>query len=255
LYANYSLHYVGGVPGEMLSADYFGAFAEAVAGLVGASDAPPKDGETAAPPFVGILSNGTSADVNNVDWFNGVKPKMPFEQIRLVAQSVAASAAAAYKRIDFRDDVTLAAAREEIKLGVRKPTSEELERAKGILEKAKGREPGGIDEIYARETMMMNDFPDQVPLWIQTLRVGELGVAAIPCEVFVEIGLAVRETSPLKPAFTVSLANGYNGYLPTVRQHGLGGYETWRAKSSYLEVDAEPKIRATIDRLFHKIAP
>ena len=62
--------------------------------------------------------------------------------------------------------------------------------------------------------------------------------SAIPCEVFVEIGLEIKAKSPLKPTFTIELANGYNGYLPTPEQHALGGYETWRARSSYLEVDA-----------------
>ena len=70
--------------------------------------------------------------------------------------------------------------------------------------------------------------------------------AAIPCEVFVEIGLELKSKSPAKPLFTVSLANGYNGYLPTPDQHKLGGYETWRARSSYLEPDASPKIVAKL---------
>ena len=73
-----------------------------------------------------------------------------------------------------------------------------------------------------------------------------LGIVAIPCEMFVEIGLELKQKSPLQPAFIIELANGYNGYLPTVEQHKLGGYETWRARSSYLEVEAAPKI---VDRL------
>jgi hypothetical protein len=40
----------------------------------------------------------------------------------------------------------------------------------------------------------------------------------------------------------ISIANGYNGYLPTPEQHKLGGYETWRAKSSFLEKQAAPKM-------------
>ena len=63
---------------------------------------------------------------------------------------------------------------------------------------------------------------------------------------FAEIGLEIKKKSPLKPTFTIELANGYNGYLPTPEQHKLGGYETWRARSSYLEVDASTKITATL---------
>jgi hypothetical protein len=88
---------------------------------------------------------------------------------------------------------------------------------------------------------------------LQALRVGELGICAIPCEVFVEIGLELRKQSPLKPTFTIELANGYNGYLPTPAQHKLGGYETWRARSSYLEVEAATAITRTMVGLLKKV--
>ena len=51
----------------------------------------------------------------------------------------------------------------------------------------------------------------------------------------------------------IELANGYNGYLPTPQQHGWGGYETWRAKSSYLEVDASVKMIAAFKELFGEL--
>jgi neutral ceramidase len=41
--------------------------------------------------------------------------------------------------------------------------------------------------------------------------------------------------------------------LPTPEHHKLGGYETWRARSSYLEVDASTKISNVIFDLLHKL--
>ena len=49
----------------------------------------------------------------------------------------------------------------------------------------------------------------------------------------------------MPPGLTIALANGCYGYCPTVEGHQQGGYETWRAKSSFLEVDAAPKIVAS----------
>src|SRR5207248_960564 len=107
--------------------------------------------------------------------------------------------------------------------------------------------------VYARETVLLAKYPDTVPVRLQALRVVDLGVAAIPCEVFTEIGLAIKKASPLKPTFTVSLANGYNGYLPTPAQHALGGYETWRARSSYLDVNASEAITKTVLELLGEV--
>ena len=124
------------------------------------------------------------------------------------------------------------------------------------LEKAERRNGQLIpwtSDIYARETVLLSEYPREVPIILQTLRIGDLGIAAIPCEVFVEIGLELKRKSPLQPTFTIELANGYNGYLPTPEQHRLGGYETWRARSSYLETEASTKIARTILDLFEQI--
>ncbi len=77
---------------------------------------------------------------------------------------------------------------------------------------------------------------------------------AIPCEVFAEIGLELKRRSPLRPTFTIDLANGYNGYLPSSEQHALGGYETWRATSSYLEVQASRKMTEALLEMLAEVA-
>jgi hypothetical protein len=122
----------------------------------------------------------------------------------------------------------------------------EVARARDILAQAKGPVLTTLPEVYARETVLLAEYPAEVPVILQALRVGDLAIAAIPCEVFADIGLELKRRSPLRPAFVISLANGYHGYLPTPEHHALGGYETWRARSSYLEVEASRKITARL---------
>ena len=201
------------------------------------------------------MSNATSADANNVDFGSAALKAGPGERIRVVAESVSARAAEAYKTIEFTRDLTLAAATKDIRLGVRKPTAKDRERARRILDEQKDKKVlTGSAAVYARETVLMADYPETVPVTLQALRIGDIGIAAIPCEVFAEIGLAIKKSSPIKNTFTIELANGYNGYLPTPAQHALGGYETWRARSSYLEVSASDKIAATIQDLLKTVA-
>ncbi len=244
LLANYSLHYVGDLPA--LSADYFGVFAERIAAKLAKPDQDPA--------FVGILSNGTSGDVNNVDFKNAPLKSQPGERCRTVAEVVATAAKKAHDAAKFRGGITLAAAEREIELKVRKPTAEELKRANEILEKAGNRVLNTPDEVYARETILIAKYPDAVKLKLQAFRIGDLGIVAIPCEVFTEIGLMIKAKSPLPQTFTIELANGYNGYLPTPAQHDLGGYETWRARSSYLEVKASDTIGKVVLELLGKVA-
>jgi neutral ceramidase len=244
--ANYALHYVGGVPDQTLSSDYFGAFARHLARILGA--------EGLQPPFVAILSNGASGDINNVNFFEGQAPRKPLEQMELVAEDVARSVVAAYRRVEYVDWAPLAVAEAELELGVRKPRPEELQKARQLLAQS-GRPPyRSLEAIYAKETVDLGSYPDRVRMRLQAYRVGDVGIATSPCETFVETGLHVKRESPFPVTFLIALANGYNGYLPPVEHHKLGGYETWRAKSSYLEVQAEPKVRATLVELLRKVA-
>lgn len=236
--ANYSLHYVGGGRSGEISADYYGMFADRMKEMLGAG--------WQDPPFVAMMSNGTSGDINNINFRTAHPPLLPYGRMNLVANLLASEAYKVIQKIQYHNWVSLDSDQKEISLAVRRPTAKEVKRAKEIMSRAKG--PGMVtrDEVYARETVLIADYPEKVPVILQAFRIGDLAITAIPCEVFVEIGLELKQKSPFKPSFNIELANGYNGYLPTPAHHKLGGYETWRARSSYLEVNASEKITETL---------
>jgi neutral ceramidase len=241
LLANYALHYVGGVGPGHVSADYFGVFADRVQQLLGA--------DRQSPPFVGMMTNGASGDVNNINFRTPGPALPPYEKMRQVAYRVAAEALRTQQGIRHRTDVSLAAAETVLRLGVRKGSPADLARAREIVAGAGSTPLRTAEQVFARETLLLDEYPDQVSITLQALRVGDLVLYAIPCEVFVQIGLDLKQRSPLRPAVIISLANGYHGYLPTPEHHQLGGYETWRARSSYLEAGASPRIVAALVRL------
>jgi neutral ceramidase len=206
------------------------------------------------PPFVGIMSNATSGNINNVDYGTGPRPpRGALEQSGVVATSVADAAWKALQTMEHKPWVALAAAQREIELGVRRPSEAELKRAKELLAKAGPGPYGKLAEVYARESILLADYPSNVKVLLQAIRIGDMSLVSSPCETFAETGLAIKAASPFKPTFVVELANGYNGYLPTPEQHAWGGYETWRARSSYLAVDAEPKLRSTLLELLGEL--
>ena len=241
LFANYSLHYVGDMPA--LSADYFSLFADSVASKL-----------KAGPDFVAALSNGTSGDVNNINFKEEAKKAEPGERSRLVADAVATATVKAIEKAEHDSRIRLKSVTREIEIGVRKPSPAELQRAGEILEKAKNRDLKGSDEVYARETVLLAKYPNTVKAQLQVMVIDNCAIVAIPCEVFTEIGLRIKkDISVYKTCCVVSLANGYYGYLPTPAQHALGGYETWRARSSFLEVEASVKIEKAISELMKEV--
>ena len=238
LVSNYSTHYAGSQP---ISADYFAVFCAEIEQRIGA--------EKLDPPFVAMLSHGTSGDANCHDF---TKPRREFDRFT-VGRDVAEAAFQAYQTIQYYDWVPLAVEEARLTLKVRKPTAAEVEEARPVFESLPDGKPRTWPEIYARETIILDQWPDTRTITLQAVRIGQLGITAMPNEVYGSTGLWLKADSPLKPTFNVSLANGYAGYLPPPDQHKLGGYTTWRARSSCLEEEAEPKIVARLLELLHTV--
>ena len=220
--ANYALHYVG-APGHMISADYFGLFAEELQ-------------RTAGTEFVAMLSNGCSGDINNINVHQPLTDRRPFAQTRKVARIVAAEVWRTWQTTPMHDDLGLSAAQTEITCGIRKPTSTEL--AEYEAKWANASDDPTVDELYARERIIVNGWEDTRTTPIQAFRIGDCGVVALTGEIFCQFGIDLKAASPLKPTFIIELANDYTGYVPTPIGHEHGGYETWLARSSYLAPDA-----------------
>jgi len=140
----------------------------------------------------------------------------------------------------------------ELRLRNRRPSPEQLRFARAALEEKDESKLPRNAKAYAERAIRLNEGPEFTDLKLQALRVGDLGIAAIPCEVFTEIGITLKELSPFRPAFTIELANGHYGYLPTPRHFALGGYETWLGTNT-LEPEASVKITRTLLDLFGKL--
>jgi len=246
LLANYSLHYVGGVGKGEISSDYFGIFSNEIGGVIGAD--PKQD-----PPFVGMLSNGTSGDINNINFREGGARKEPYEKMTEVADLVARRVKEVYGKVKYHDWVPLGVANRDLTLKVRKPDRSMQDYFAEVLARPEGAEKFHRYETnYAERVKNLLDGPDEYVVPLQAIRIGELGIAAIPFETFVEIGLEIKERSPFDDTFTIELANDYRGYLPTPEQHKLGGYETWMGTNK-VELEASVKITRTILELLQEL--
>lgn len=245
LLANYSLHYVGGTGRNHISADYFAMFCDRIQELL--------DADRLQPSFVAAMSNGTSGNINNNDYSKPRKRRQRYEQMRLVADQCAEAVFAQYGKLQWHDWVPLGMRQQELELGVRKPTPAQLAHAKKVLADPDHRDEFPHERNYARKAIQLLNSPDTVSIILQAVRIGELGISAIPFEVFTETGLELKAANPFKSSFTMELANGGYGYLPTPEQHRLGGYETWLGTSK-VEVRATVKIVDTLLEMFAELA-
>jgi neutral ceramidase len=192
--------------------------------------------------------------VNNINFRGPAEKRAPYEKMKIVAHDLANEVFRVQKTLKYAEWVALNAAQSELTLKVRRATPEMMANARKVLAKpdtAKLNHP--LERIYAeRLVQMAEEWPDQVDVPLQAFRIGDLGIAAIPFETFTETGLEIKSISPVKPIFTIELANGSYGYLPTPEQHAVGGYETW-ITTNKVQTDATRLIVKELMNLFSTI--
>lgn len=243
LLANYSLHYVGGVPRNHISADYFAVFADRIQELLGA--------DRQNPPFVGIMTNGTSGNVTNNNFGGPIEKNPAYKKMKIVAEDVAREVFRIENKIKYYNWVALDAVCNEITLKVRKPDENLIKRSKDVLNRPDSIKPiHNLEKSYAGIALNMLKWPDYINVVLQTFRIGSLGIAAIPFETFAETGIEIKGKSPFETTFTIGLANGTYGYLPTPENHELGGYETWIGTNK-VEKEASLKIVENVIESFN----
>ncbi len=253
LLANYSLHYVGDWAPGTITADYFGLFATQLSTFLGAGD-----------EFIGIMTNGTSGEVNILDFLQPDRyPMGPLEKSKAIAVDIAQKLVRSLKDITWETRPALYALYEQLPVTVRRPSPVELEEAgkivaetdyaKLVLKDSHTGNEDGFKRIYAREQVLLDRYPWMILFPIQVIKIGPVILGGLGGEFFSETGLWLKHKLKGQRYFTVCLANGYVGYVPPRHEMELGGYETWRCRTSFLEEDAEEKIKWTLLRLVRAI--
>jgi hypothetical protein len=173
--------------------------------------------------------------------------------MREVAYRCADKVMEVHRGMKFHDHVTLDSVQRTLTLELRRPTPEMVEWAKQV--KAKKIKPQKVSPYTGASTILAwasPDRPQTLDVVLQTHRIGGVAIAAMPFEVFVEIGLELKKRSPIQPMFGIELANGSYGYLPTPEQHKLGGYETWLGVN-HVEFNASRKMTEALIEMLREL--
>jgi neutral ceramidase len=237
VFSAYSLHYVGGVPSNEISADYYAVFCETLKKLQ------PEPDPVKGIPFVALLANGTSGDINNRNYAVPAVNKPAYEQMNYVGQDLAKKVNDAIAGFTWKDTAKLSARTRDLEME-RKPISDELIAWAKETKAKEGRIKGGVDlaQIYATRVLGLVEVQGtKTSVILQYLKIGDIGIGTFPTETFAETGLEFKKRSPLPNSFMVEIAHGYQGYLPTPRHFELGGYETWPG-TNQLEPQASVKM-------------
>jgi len=239
-YVNYPMHFWG-IGLEALSSDYFGLYCDLLEKRLGID--PASSG-------VVLLSNGTTGDQQ---WRDYSQPDPNMDHIKY-ANRLVEQTESLLNGIQYHDWVPLGATEVIQTFNRHHQNATRLAWARETIKAMGDRElPQTLPEVYAYEAVYLDQEPRRdIPL--QAMRIGDIGITAIPFEVYGITGLKLARRSPFDLQMTVELANGGEGYIVPPELHVFGGYNSWSARSAALVPSAETEIVDISVVLLEKLA-
>jgi hypothetical protein len=182
-----------------------------------------------APDFISLFSQGCAGDVNHID-VNSADPQDGETYPPIVGERLAEIIAAALPLARPIAAGQLAMRSVTIHSPVTPITEAGYAAAKRLMENLDRGDAPFLTVVDAWRKMFQHEFwrkhGGRLPQEIQAIRLDrDTAIVALPHEVLVELGLAIKAASPFRTTLVVSLANDLDFYIPTRRAFEEGHYE------------------------------
>ncbi len=230
---NYSLH-ADTTGGDQISADYSGWMEKHLRNM-----SPELD------EAVVLYANGYCGDINHVNVNDPDQLKGLAESER-IGRTLAESATQALSRLEPLAGETVHASQRIEALPAVVPTAADIAWAQeAVGATPSGGGPGRDDLVKAHRDLALQELNKQhFDSEVQVLSVGNVAVTALSGEIFVELGLSIKEHSPFEHNLLAELANGNLGYICTEAAYPQGAYEP--TSSRVLPGSGEQLVRAAL---------
>lgn len=201
--------------------------------------------------FITLFLNGCCGNINHIDYHDKAAPG-GYKMTQRVGYMLAAVACEAINHSIGIEVNGLSVLSESVPLQRIPISDENYQWALQALETSKPKE--GLDglppEHIAPTWVEMRQLQDQIDeVEVMTLRVGDIGLTALPGEFFCEFGLYLKEHSPARHTLVVELANDGAGYFPTRDAFQQGGYEVTPGATKYVSGSGEKLTGVALHQL------
>ena len=191
----------------------------------------------------------------NINHFNVKSPETlkGFERAERIGYALAASVIRELPALEPNKVATLAVSHEELALKIPEYTEQEIAEARVNAQKKSDHE-SSTPEIREAMKILRIDQRDGELLEaeVQAFGIGDVGIVALPGEIFVELGLSIKEQSPFKHTFILTLSNHSIGYVPTREAFPQGAYEV---EVSHIAPGEGERLAASAIKLLHELNP
>jgi len=240
VYVNFAMH-LDTVGGTQVSADYPAPMAELLRRSLSAD-------------LVTLFTIGAAGDINHRDVHWADRQKGIAEATR-IGTHVASAALRAVRQAEPVAEGPLRFRRRMIELRPSPLTDEDVQWASETSRRRdSGQRVAFLDQVRAgriADVAALDGRPMEGEVQVISLGDG-LAWVGLPGEIFVELGLAIKQHSPFRQTMIAELSGGSVGYVPTRRAYSEGNYEAVSARVG--EGSGERLVEAALAMLteFHR---
>lgn len=240
VYVNYAVH-LDNVGGPAISADLPYTLSKLIAEFKG-------------PDVVTVFTAGCCGDINHIDVFWD-EPQKGFENAARMGIILAAEVLRNWPKLETVDEVTLRVDREMVALPLPEISPEDVPAAEAVVERHRSGstpQPSFLETVNAYKVLDVAARDGRAQeVEVQVISLGDvIAWVSLPGEVFVELGLEIKQDSPFQHTIIAELANGSIGYIPSRRAYNQGNYEVVSARcaegSGEMLVDAAVRLLKTL---------
>ena len=237
---NFALHVdvIGGGTADFISADWPGEVARNLGRLYGDD-------------LVALLLQGAAGDINHVSHVPTSLPTGGPEKAVQLGRALAGAVVYAAERAEPIDDTRLAARQEVLSIPYF-TRDEEFSRYMQSLKQCQ--DPGYFERYLISVADSWQHDGQTADVLVQVMCVGEMGLVALPAEIFYRIGRELKHYSPFERTLIVEQANDRSSvYIPPERQAQRGAYGTIPILSRWLSADAGRRVADAAIRMLHEL--
>jgi hypothetical protein len=182
------------------------------------------------PEFISAFGAGTCGDINQIN-VNTKEPFKGFGPSGKYGETLGKTVLASQKQLKAITRPAFAVRNETIQAPLRDVTPAELADATAKMEQLTDENAGFMMKVVAVRTLDLARKGSHWPLEVQVFRLdADTAMVCLPCEIFVELGLAIKQASPFKRTVVISICNDRPSYVPTKKAFTEGSYEITNAR-------------------------
>jgi len=198
--------------------------------------------------FVLLFGTGACGDINHIDVTKNDRLKTDF-----IGSALGDTVSAAARDLKAVSAPALAVRSEVVRVPLQKYGPDDIAWARENIKKVGTPDLPFLDQVKAYKILSLElRSGDTIGLEVQVFRLSrDVAVVGLPGEVFVDLGLAIKQASPFATTLVIELCQDAPGYIPTEKAFAEGSYET---VNSRIASGGGEKMTQTAMRLLKDLA-